>query len=187
MRKTKALLFSVVAASLLLAAGPALAEMGGEVNLFLGQKQLSDENLDDLEDFTGRKTSIEEHLLGVEHEQAELRSQVVQRDLAIQQVAGAEAVLAGLRDRLENPDFATKQAILRLAVEKIVVTGHRLEIHMALPVSGSFDLTLDWGASLYASRTRRRVVDSHGAKCGRLARDLGSRLIPGEPAASAVA
>jgi len=53
MRKTKALLFSVVAASLLLAAGPALAEMGGEVNLFLGQKQLSDENLDDLEDFTG--------------------------------------------------------------------------------------------------------------------------------------
>ena len=101
----------------------------------------------DLPDFTTRKRSIEESLLAVEHEQAELRSQVVQRDLAVRQVAGAEGVVARLRDRLKNAGFATKQAILRLVVEKVVVVGHRLEIHLALPVSGSFDLTLDWGAT----------------------------------------
>jgi len=133
----------------------------------------------DLEDFTGRKTSIEEHLLGVEHEQAELRSQVVQQDLAVQQVAGAEAVVARLRDRLENPDFATKQAILRLAVEKIVVTGHRLEIHMALPVSGSFDLTLGWGATLNSSRNMCRAVNSAGGSCARFARGHRARECPG--------
>jgi site-specific DNA recombinase len=116
----------------------------------------------DLEDFTDRKTSIEERLLAVEHEQVELRSQVVRRDLAIQQVAGAENVVARLRDRLKNPDFATKQAILRLAVEKIVVTGHRLDIHWALPVSGGFDLTLDWRASLYSYRTGADSVNTEG-------------------------
>lgn len=124
----------------------------------------------DLEDFTDRKMSIEERVLAVEHDEADLRSQVVQRDLAIQQVAGAEAVLAGLRDRLENADFATKQAILRLAVEKIVVTGHRLEIHMALPVSGSFDLTLDWGATLNSYRTQADLVNRHGPDCARQSR-----------------
>ncbi len=118
----------------------------------------------DLEDFTGRKTSIEEHLLGVKHEQAELRSQVVQRDLAIQQVAGAEVVVARLRDQLENPDFTTKQAILRLAVEKVVVTGHRLEIHLALPVSGGFDLTLDWGATPYADQNQGSPVNETASR-----------------------
>ena len=47
----------------------------------------------DLDDFTQRKTSIEEHVLAVEYEQVELRSQVVQRDLAIHQVSGAAAVV----------------------------------------------------------------------------------------------
>jgi opacity protein-like surface antigen len=53
MRSVKPLLLPVVAVGLLLAAGPALAEMGGEVNLLLGQKNLSDDNLDDLESETG--------------------------------------------------------------------------------------------------------------------------------------
>jgi len=57
------------------------------------------------------------------------------------------AVVDRLRNRLQDPDFETKQAILRLVVDKVVVTGHRLEIHLALPVSGSFDLTMAWGAN----------------------------------------
>ena len=31
-------------------------------------------------------------------------------------------------------------SILRLVVDKVVITGHRLEIHLALPVSGSYEL-----------------------------------------------
>jgi len=117
----------------------------------------------DLDDFTQRKTSIEDHVLEVEHEQVELRSQVVQRDLAIQQVSGAAAVVDRLRKRLQDPDFETKQAILRLVVDKVVVTGHRLEIHLALPVSGSFDLTMDWGARPYAERNIGSLVNRLGA------------------------
>jgi hypothetical protein len=41
------------------------------------------------------------------------------------------------------PAIETKQAIVRLVVEKVAVTGHRLEIHLALPVSGGFDLRFD--------------------------------------------
>ena len=59
---------------------------------------------------------------------------------------GAEKVAEQLRRHLGDPGFEIKQSILRLVVEKVVVTGRRLEIHLALPVSGSFHLTNDWGA-----------------------------------------
>jgi site-specific DNA recombinase len=99
----------------------------------------------DLADFRPRKEALEDRTLAVEHELAELRSGESRRELAIRQAAGAKAVVAQLRDRLRNPDFNLKRAILRLVVEKVVVIHHRLEIHMALPVSGSFDLMLDRG------------------------------------------
>jgi site-specific DNA recombinase len=116
----------------------------------------------DLGDFTDRKTSIEEDLLAVEHEQVQLKSQVVQRDLAIQQVTGAQALVGRLREQLENPDFFTKQAILRLVVDKIVVTGHRLELYVALPVSGSFELTSGWGAKPPRYKQRLYLLTGSG-------------------------
>ncbi|MBW2375660.1 MAG: recombinase family protein [Deltaproteobacteria bacterium] len=97
----------------------------------------------DLQDFDPRKTTIEERILTMEHEQAELDSWAARKELAIRQVAGAEAVVEQLRAQLRDPSFETKQAILRLVVEKVVVTGHRLEIHLALPVSGVSHLTYD--------------------------------------------
>ncbi len=124
----------------------------------------------DLKDFAVRKTSLEGDLQAVEHDQAELRSHVVQRDLAIQQVAGARAIVARLQERLENADFSTKQVILRLAVERVVVTGHRLEIHLALPVSGNFDLTSGWGANPNSFRNQGSLVNRRareGARCRR--------------------
>jgi site-specific DNA recombinase len=90
--------------------------------------------------------ALEDRTLTVEHELAELHSAESQRERAVRQAAGAQAVAAQLRDRLRNPDFDLKRAILRLAVEKVVVINHRLEIHLALPVSGNFDLILDWRA-----------------------------------------
>ena len=97
----------------------------------------------DLQDFDPRKTTIEERILALEHEQAELDSWAARKELAIRQVASAEAVVEQLRAQLRDPSFETKQAILRLVVEKVVVTGHRLEIHLALPVSGVSHLTYD--------------------------------------------
>lgn len=45
------LLFALVVAALVFGAGPATAEMKGEINLFLGQKILSEDEVDDLEPF----------------------------------------------------------------------------------------------------------------------------------------
>jgi site-specific DNA recombinase len=100
----------------------------------------------DLADFQPRKEALENRILAVEHEQAELCSRESRRDLAIRHATGAQAVAVQLRDRLRDPDFELKRVILRLVVDKVIVIHHRLEIHLALPVSGSFDLTLDWGA-----------------------------------------
>ena len=80
-------------------------------------------------------------------------SWAARKELAIRQVAGAEAIVEQLRARLHDPDFETKQAIVRLVVEKVVATGHRLEIHLALPVSGVYDLT-------YVRRASRSVSNS---------------------------
>jgi site-specific DNA recombinase len=100
----------------------------------------------ELASFESRKGALEERILGVDQELANLRSWASRRELAIRQMASAEAIVAELRTQLTDPDFKTKQTILRLVVEKIVVHGYRLEIHLALPVSGSFHLTTVWGA-----------------------------------------
>jgi site-specific DNA recombinase len=106
-----------------------------------------------LDDFSKRRSSIEERILAVEQEQAELRSRQVKQELAVRQVAGAEGFAEHLRDQLrrelDDPGFEVKQAILRLVLEKVVVTGHRLEIQLALPVSGSYDLRSTRGAKLF--------------------------------------
>ena len=123
----------------------------------------------DLADFRSRKEEIEDRTLAVEHELAELRSTESRRELAVRQAAGAQAVVAQLRDRLRNPDFNLKRAILRLAVEKVVVIHHRLEIHLALPVSGNFDLMLDRGAKPTLKRNIPQVVNKPSADCARSA------------------
>ena len=106
----------------------------------------------DLDDFQTRKTTIEEGILTVEHELAALRSWASRRDLASRQVIDAQDIVRRLRDRLQDPDFELKQAILRLVVAKVIVTGHRLEIHLALPVSGDSHLTSGQGARTHSSR-----------------------------------
>ena len=100
----------------------------------------------EIEDFQRRNAAIEERILSVEHEHVELRSRASRRELAGRQVERVNQVVEQLRHRLRDPSFETKRAILRLVVDKVVVDGHRLEIHLALPVSGDFShLTYERG------------------------------------------
>lgn len=116
----------------------------------------------DLDEFQTRKTTIEEGILSVEHELATLRSWASRRDLASRHVVSAQDVVRRLRDRLQDPDFELKQAILRLVVAKVIVTGHRLEIHLALPVSDNFHLTSGWGARHHPFQNRGRRLTAGG-------------------------
>ena len=115
-----------------------------------------------LDDFQTRKTSIEERIFAVEQEQAELRSWQAKQELAVSQVAGAGAFAEHLREQLrrelEDPGFEVKQAILRIVVEKVVITGHRLEVHLALPVSGSYDLRSTRGAKRYTNHNTGSIT-----------------------------
>ena len=117
----------------------------------------------DLADFQSRKETIEERSLAVEHECAELNSRESRRELARRQADGARTVAERLREHLHDPEFETKQAILRLVLDKVVVTGHQLELHLALPVSGDFGLTSDWRASPTSFRTFVEVVNRRRA------------------------
>ena len=113
----------------------------------------------DLPDFQQRKETIEQRILAVQHEQAEMLSAASQRELAGLQVEGAREVVERLRGHLEQAGFEVRQALLRLVLDKVVVTGTRLDLHLALPVSGIFRLTLDRGASPTANQNAALLVN----------------------------
>jgi site-specific DNA recombinase len=106
-----------------------------------------------LADFGPRKRAIEERILAAEGELANLQSWEARRELSVRHVASAEAIVESLRAQLTDANFNTRQTILRLVVERVVVTAQRMEIHLALPVSRSSTLSYVWGAKPREIRT----------------------------------
>ena len=94
-----------------------------------------------LETFRTRMQTLEESRLSAESAVAQFRAEQLTAEVARTRALGAETVLERLRPALLNTDFATRQLILRLLIERVVVHGQRLEVQLALPVSGNFDLT----------------------------------------------
>ncbi len=94
-----------------------------------------------LETLRTRMQSLEENLQAAESSVAQIRAEQLTAEVARTHALGAETVLDQLRPALLNADFATRQLILRLLIERVVVHGQHLEVQLALPVSGNFDLT----------------------------------------------
>jgi site-specific DNA recombinase len=103
-----------------------------------------------LENFRTRMQTLEESLLSAETVIAQIKAERLTAEVAQTRVSGAEIMLERLHPALENADFATRQLILRLLIERVVVHGQRLEVQLALPVSGNFDLT--------SSHRKRRII-----------------------------
>jgi len=97
----------------------------------------------DLKAFHERINTIDEHRLAAEHTLAELRAEQLQVEAVRNHAVDAKTMVEQLRPVLTDADFETKQTILRLLIERVIITGQRLEIHLALPVSGNFGLTSD--------------------------------------------
>ncbi len=72
---------------------------------------------------------------------AELTAEHLQVELVRSHALGAQEVISALAPKLLDADFDTQQTILRLLVERVVVHGQNLEIHLALPVSSHSHLT----------------------------------------------
>ena len=92
--------------------------------------------------FRSRMHALEEQRLQAELALAELRSQRLELEVAHRRSHAALDVVAALRPKLLAADFDTQQKLLRLLVQRIVATGQHLEIHLALPLSSNFGLTL---------------------------------------------
>jgi site-specific DNA recombinase len=94
-----------------------------------------------LDVFRARIEALEENRAAAELALAELETGRMQRDLAENRVRHVQAFASTLAAKLYDADFHTQQTILRLLVERVVVHGQHLEIHLALPVSSNSPLT----------------------------------------------
>lgn len=91
--------------------------------------------------FRERIASIDETHLVAQQQLSNLKAARLEMEVAHSRALGAQDVARSLSGCLSSADFETRQTILRLLVERIVVTYQRLEIHLKIPVSGNFDLT----------------------------------------------
>lgn len=94
-----------------------------------------------LELFRTRIESIEESRRSAQHALAEIKAERSEAEVARSRAADAKQIAETLRPKLLNASFRTRETILRLLVERVVVNGQRLEIHLALPVSSTSCLT----------------------------------------------
>ena len=94
-----------------------------------------------LEAFRTRMQALEDHRIAAELALAELTAEHLEVELVQSHALGAQEVISALAPKLLDADFDTQQTILRLLVERVVVHGQNLEIHLALPVSSHSHLT----------------------------------------------
>jgi site-specific DNA recombinase len=94
-----------------------------------------------LDPFRARIQALEANHAAAELALAEIKSEHLELELVRSRALGAQEVVSTLRAKLLDADFDTQQTILRLLVERVVVHGQSLEIHLALPVSSNSALT----------------------------------------------
>ncbi|HLN48301.1 MAG TPA: recombinase family protein, partial [Steroidobacteraceae bacterium] len=116
--------------------------------------------------FRTRTEVVEESLRSAELALAELKTARLEAEVTRTRADGAAALVEQLRPHLLEADFDTKQTILRLLVERVIVTEERLEIQLAIPVSGNFRLTFkDSCVRQSQSRRRPRLLVGADAEC----------------------
>ena len=91
--------------------------------------------------FRSRIDALEESLRSAELARAELQTARLEAEVTRTRADDAAALVEQLRPHLLEADFDTQQTILRLLVERVIATEQRLEIQLAIPVSGNFRLT----------------------------------------------
>jgi len=94
-----------------------------------------------LDVFRDRIFTIDEARLAAEQQLSNLKAEHLEAEVTRSRALGAQDIARLLRPSLLTADFEAQQTILRLLVERVIVTNQCLEIHLALPVSGNFRLT----------------------------------------------
>jgi hypothetical protein len=87
----------------------------------------------ELEELKERRKRIEEHGRVLEERLAEIEVQRADRERELRLLRGLEEFCASVRDALEEPSFETKQRVLRLVVDRIVVEESKIVVHHVVP------------------------------------------------------
>jgi len=94
-----------------------------------------------LDPFRTRVQALEDHRAAAQLALAELTAEHLEVELVRSHALSVQEMISALAPKLLDADFDTQQTILRLLVERVVVHGQSLEIHLALPVSSHSHLT----------------------------------------------
>jgi predicted nuclease with TOPRIM domain len=76
---------------------------------------------------------IEEHGRMLKERLKEIEQRRTDREQEIRLLEGVEEFLASIWEALEEPTFETKQKVLRLVVDRIVVEGSKVVVHHVVP------------------------------------------------------
>ena len=135
-----------------------------------------------LDPFRTRMQALEENRVAVELALAEIKTEHLEVELVRSRALGAQEVVSTLRAKLLDADFDTQQTILRLLVERVVVNGQSLEIHLALPVSSNSALTSKPmkegdGADVGIGTVSRARISERGPKARRKMRSTAPAIV----------
>jgi site-specific DNA recombinase len=87
----------------------------------------------ELEELKERRQRIEEHGRMLKERLAEIKVQRADRERELRLLRGLEEFCASVRDALEEPSFETKQRVMRLVVDRIVVEESKIVVHHVVP------------------------------------------------------
>src|SRR5215213_6511069 len=82
-----------------------------------------------------RRRQIEDHGRHLQDRLDEIRCQRSGREQELRLLQGLEAFCEGIRDALIDPPFETKQKVLRLVIDQVVVEEDRLVIRHVVPTT----------------------------------------------------
>ncbi len=87
----------------------------------------------DLSELKERRERIEEHGRMLKRRLSEIHEKRVDREQQIRLLEGLEQFSESVRDSLQEPSFETRQQVLRLVVDRIVVENDKVVIHHVVP------------------------------------------------------
>jgi site-specific DNA recombinase len=87
----------------------------------------------DLPELKERRERIEEHGRMLKRRLSEIREKRAEREQEVRLLRGLEQFSESVAGALEDPSFETKQQVLRLVVDRIVVEDARVVVHHVVP------------------------------------------------------
>ena len=88
-----------------------------------------------LEELQERRQQIDDHGRPPRARRDEINRQHWQREQELRLLQGLDAFCDGIRDKLTNPPFETRQSVLRLVIDQVIAEEERLVIRHVVPTA----------------------------------------------------